>query len=80
MARRTYSLRVIPIVEFVGIRRRFMEIEERVAVRWSCYDAVEMGTRHARICPRAGAQVFSTPAVPPHSLLHDEETWDSSPS
>ncbi|CAN0496495.1 unnamed protein product, partial [Laminaria digitata] len=37
--------------------RRFMGIEEHVAVRCPCCDAVDVDTRHARICPRAGAQV-----------------------
>ncbi|CAN0507989.1 unnamed protein product [Laminaria digitata] len=37
--------------------RRFMGIEEYVAVRCPCCDAVDVDTRHARICPRAGAQV-----------------------
>ena len=34
-----------------------MGIEEHVAVRRPCCDAVEVYTRHARICHRAGAQV-----------------------
>ena len=56
-ARPTDSLRVIPATEFVGIGRRFMGIEEHVAVRCPCCDATDVDTRHARICPRAGAQV-----------------------
>ena len=32
-------------------------IEEHVAVRCPCLDASDVDTRHARICPRAGAQV-----------------------
>ena len=35
--------------------RLFTGIEEHVAVR--CCDAADVGTRHARICPRAGAKV-----------------------
>ena len=56
-ARPTDSLRVIPTAEFVGMGRRFMGIEEHVAVRFPCCDAVGVDTRHAHICPRAGAQV-----------------------
>ena len=41
----------------MGVGRRFMGIEEHVAVRCRCCDAVDRDTRHARICPRAGAQV-----------------------
>ena len=36
---------------------RFLRIEEHVAVRFPCCDAVDVDTRHARICPRSGAQV-----------------------
>ena len=56
-ARPTDSLRVIPAAEFVGMGRRFLGIEEHVAVRCPCCNAVKVDTRHARICPRAGAQV-----------------------
>ena len=56
-ARPTDSLRVIPAAEFVGMGRCFMGIEEHVAVRYPRCDAVDVGTHHARICPRAGAQV-----------------------
>ena len=56
-ARPTDSRRVIPATEFVGIGRRFMGIEEHVVVRCPCCDATDVDTRHARICPRAGAQV-----------------------
>ncbi|CAN0469103.1 unnamed protein product, partial [Laminaria digitata] len=35
-ARPTDSLRVIPAAEFVGMGRRFMGIEEHVAVRCPC--------------------------------------------
>ena len=55
--RPTDSLRVIPATEFVGIGRRFMGVEEHVAVRCPCCDATDVDTRHARICPRADAQV-----------------------
>ena len=37
--------------------RRFLGIEEHVAVRCPVCDAVDVDTRHGRICPRAGAQV-----------------------
>ena len=33
------------------------DIMEHAAVRCSCSDAVDVDARHARICPRAGAQV-----------------------
>ena len=42
---------------FVGIGRRLMGIEEHVSVRCPYCDATDVDTRHARICPRAGAQV-----------------------
>ena len=32
-------------------------LDEHVAVRWPCCDAVNVDTRHARTCPGAGAQV-----------------------
>ena len=56
-ARPTGSLRVIPETEFVVIERRFTGIEEHVAARYPCCDATDVDTRHARIYPRAGAQV-----------------------
>ena len=56
-ARPTDSLQVIPAAEFVGMGRRFLRIEEDVAVRCPCCNAINVDTRHARICPRAGAQV-----------------------
>ena len=56
-ARPTDSLRVIPAAEFVGIGRRFRGIEEHVTMRYPCCDAVDVDTRHARICPRIGAQM-----------------------
>ena len=39
--------------------RRFLGIKEHVAVRCPrpCCDAVDVDTRHARICPRSGAQL-----------------------
>ena len=64
-ARPTDSLRVIPAAEFVGMGRRFLGIEEHVAARCPCCDAVDVDTRHARICPRSGAQVNQH-----QSLLH----------
>ena len=60
------SLRVIPAAELVGFGRRFMGIEEDVAVRCPCCDVVDVDTRHARICPRAGTQVNQH-----RSLLHE---------
>ena len=56
-ARPTDSLRVKPAAEFVGMGRRFTGIEEDLAMRWPCCDAVDVDTRHARIYPRACAQV-----------------------
>ena len=64
-ARPTDSFRVIPAAEFVGMGRRFLGIEEHVAARCPCCDAVDVDTRHARICPRSGAQVNQH-----QSLLH----------
>ena len=54
-ARPTDSLRVIPDAKFVGIGRHFVGTEEYDAMRCPCCDAIDMDTRHARICPRAGA-------------------------
>ena len=51
------SIHVIPAAEFVGMGRRFIGIEDNLAVRCPCYNAVDLDTRHARICPRAGAEV-----------------------
>ena len=56
-ARPTDSIRVIPAAEFVGVGRRLIRIEEHVAMRCPCCDADDVDTRHARICPRAVAQV-----------------------
>ena len=56
-ARPTDSLRVIPAADFVGVGKRFLGIEEHVAIRCSCCDEVDVDTWHARICPRSGAQV-----------------------
>ena len=42
-----------------------MGIEEHVAVRCPCCDATDVDTRHACICPRAGAQANQY-----HPLLH----------
>ena len=53
---RTHS-RGIPAEKFVGMGRRFMGIEEHVVVKCPCCDAVDVDTRHAHICHRAGAQV-----------------------
>lgn len=55
-ARSTDSLRVIPAVEFVGTGRRFIRIEKHLAAICPCCDVVGVGTRHARVCSRAGAQ------------------------
>ena len=37
--------------------RRFLGTEEYVAVMWPGCDAVDVDARHARICPRSGAQM-----------------------
>ena len=50
-------LRVIPAAEFVDTGRRSIGIEEHMAFRYPCYEAVDVDTRYARICPGAGAQV-----------------------
>ena len=54
-ARPTNQLRVIPAAEFTGMGRWFLGIEEHVAMRCPSCDTVDVDTRHARICPRAGA-------------------------
>ena len=61
--RPTDSLRVIPAEEFVGMGRWVIEIDEHVAVRYPGCDAVGVDTRHARICPRAGATNQHEPLV-----------------
>ena len=53
----TDSLRVVPAAAFMDTVRRFIGIEEHVAMRCPCCDTVDVDARHARICPRAGAQV-----------------------
>ena len=70
----------------VGIGRRFMGIEEHVAVRCLCCDATDVDNRPTRICPRAicpraGAQVNQ------HQLLlhaidlsHSQAAWGPSSS
>ena len=55
--RPTDSLQVMSATKFVGSERRFMGIDERVVVRFPGCDATDVDTRHARIRPRAGAQV-----------------------
>ena len=57
-----------------------MGIEERIAVRCTCCEAVDVDTRLGRICPRAGAQVSQH-----QPLLHAisgmlKGFWCSSPS
>ena len=47
----------MPAAEFVGVGRCFIGIEEHLAMKCPCYDAVDVDTRHARICPIAGVQV-----------------------
>ena len=80
-ARPTDSLRVIPAEEFVGMGRRFIGIEKHVAVRRPCCDAVDMDTRHASICPRAGAQVYiSAPTARPRDVPYVEAARNSTPS
>ena len=65
-ARPTDSLRFISAAEFEGMGRRLLRIEEHVAVRCPCCDAIDVGTRHARICPRSRAQVNQH-----QTLLHE---------
>ena len=48
---------VIPADEFVRMERRFLGIEPYVAPTCPCCGTQDADTRHARICPRAGAQV-----------------------
>ena len=66
-ARPTGSLCVISAPEFVGMRRRFIGIEEHAGVTYPCCDEVNVDTRHARICPTAGAQVNQHQALRPIS-------------
>ena len=78
-ARPTDSFRVIPAAESVGMGRRFLGIEEHVAVRCPCCNAINVDSRHARICPRAGAQVnLHQPS--PRDLPHFEAARNSTPS
>ena len=67
-ARPTDSLRVIPAAEFVGMGRRFLEIEEHVAVRCLCCNAINVDTRHARSCTSS------------RDLPHFEAAQNSTPS
>ena len=48
-ARPIDSLRVIPAAEFVVMGRRFLGIEEHVALRCPCRNAINVDTRHACI-------------------------------
>ena len=56
-ARPTDLLHAIPTTDLLGMGRRFTGIEEHVAMRCPYCDAVDVDTRHARICPRAWAQM-----------------------
>ena len=61
-----------PQQKFVGMGRRFTGIEVHVTVRCPCCDAADVDTRHARICPRAGAQVDKH-QPPLHAISHTLE-------
>ena len=50
----TDSLRAIPAAEFVGVGMCVKGTKEHVAMRSPCCDAVDVDTRHARICPETG--------------------------
>ena len=56
-ARPMGSPRVMPAAAIVGVGRRFIRVEEHVALRWTCYAEVDANTRQAPGCPRAGEQV-----------------------
>ena len=59
--------------------RRFLGIEEHVAVRCPCCDAVDVDTRHVRICPRSGAQMNQhRPLL--HAISHVEAARNFTPS
>ena len=48
---------VIPADDFVRMKRQFLGIEPYVASTCPCCGIQDADARHARICPRAGAQV-----------------------
>ena len=56
-ARPIDSSRVMPALEFISARRRFVGMEEFLATRCPCCGATDASTRHARLCHRSGAQV-----------------------
>ena len=64
-ARPLDSCRVIPAPEFLYAGRRFLEMEEFLAMRLPCCGATDADTRHARLCHRSGAQ-----ANPRQPLVH----------
>ena len=51
------SSRVILAPEFLYAGRRFLGMEEFLAIRCPCCGATDADTRHARLCHRSGAQV-----------------------
>lgn len=56
-ARPVKSSRVTPASEFEYTGRRFWGMDEFPATRRPCCGAMDAKTRHARLCPRSGAQV-----------------------
>ena len=61
---------LIPAVEFMGIARRFKEIEGQVAMRRPCCDAIDVDIRHAHICPRAGGAQVNQHQPLLHAIFH----------
>ena len=49
--------RITRASEFVSIGRRVLGMEELLAVKCPCCEALRVNTRHERTCQRAGAQV-----------------------
>ena len=77
-ARPTDSLRVIPAAEFVGMGRRLLGIEEHVAVRCPCCDAVEMATRHPARTHMS--QIRGAPTISPCNLSYVPAARNFTPS
>lgn len=62
-------LRVIPASSIAGIRRRFMEIAEHKATRWSpCCDSIHVATRNSRIFPERRCENTNTTSFPAQSF------------
>lgn len=80
-ARPTDSLRVLTASEFLDMvqRQRVLGIEDYVAATCSCCDVVDVDTRHAPVCPRAGAQVNQhQPLLHVITRTRTQAAWDPS--